>query len=493
MEPRKWDKYKVLLLIIIIISAFAIRLYYFNLYQGQALWYDEADYLVRAKSFFLDQLIDAPYLDRKPVIMTSIWSGILALGGTVITIKFFQVLISVLGVYAIYLLGKEVKSKELGLIMAAFLSVFWLHLFFSIRVLLDEPTLTTTIFAVLFFVKWIKSNKLKHALIAGALSSLAMMMFYVPLYLIVIYVLFLLLIKRQKLFMDKNFWYAIGIYILTFVPLMIWWYVNYGNPLFGFISYHGTSKIVEGYDHGFFGYLRVIPFALLTPMFVVFILGLGKSLLDIFSSFDLIIKRQVKSLDWDLFFFIWLLLFPLITSTQIVHVEPRYMFPAFVPVFYFMAKFLLFLKTLAEQYLKNPKVKPFLGVALIVVVLLLSYSQLTYADAAIEAKSVSFEAEQLAGLWLKDNMAEDEMFITCNQAVVFQYYSERFGYAFGKNETRADGYIEDYHPKFAILNAYNADCTFDYFLNETKFTPAQVYFMDPEQTQAVTVIYKVNY
>ena len=492
MEWKKLSTYTILLLVILLF-AFGVRMYYYSNYGDQALWYDESEYLLRSESFVMDSLEDAEGIsERRPVLMPLIWSGVIALGGGELTIKFLQVLISVLGIYFMYLLGREVKGEKLGLIMAALMSFFWMHIFFSIRIMLDEVTLAVTVLAVYFFVRWYKKKRLKDAIYTGVLSGVALLLFYIPLYLVALFLAFLIILSRQKFLKEKTFWYGVLAYVLTLTPWLLWSWVKYGNPLYGFTSYHGSWEVLPGYDYGLWGFIKVIPTSLFISMFVFFLFGLAKSLFDVVISIDHIVKRKTKKYDWDLLFLFWMCGVTLALAIEIIHVEPRYMMPAFVGVFYFLAKGLVFLY---EAIIKNVKVKNVKIAASILIMLILVYfafTQVTYADSLIETKAEGFEHEKTAGYWLAENMGEDDFTLVCNNVVSYQAYSGISMKAFGSNETRLESMIVEYDADYVVLSAYSADCTFDYLIGHPeKFNPVQVYYFDEAQTQAVVVIYEI--
>jgi 4-amino-4-deoxy-L-arabinose transferase-like glycosyltransferase len=490
---KKYDRTTILLSLIILV-AFILRLYYFIKFGDQALWYDEADYFLRAKVMAFQELADAPYAARKPVFMVFIWTAILKLGLGELFMKFIQVIISTVTVYGIYLLGKEVRSKEAGLILATLLTTFYLHLFFSIRVMLDEPAFFATVFAAYFFVKWYKSRKTKDIVWAGIFTGLAIQIFYIPAYLLAVFFIFLLFTDRLKFFKDKQSWYALLALGLSVLPWLIWSWLVLGDPFYGFRAYQGTGEVLVGYDSGLDGFFKVIPTALFAPLFAMFVAGLVKVFLDIYVNFKQIVQRKTKRYDMDIFFLIWLILFPIALAIEIVHVEPRYMLPAFIPAFYFIATALLFFKTIIEKNVVHKYAKQ---ISILLVVLFLvytSFTQVSYADDLISLKSVGFEQEKPAAAWLEENTEEDDYFVSCNQQVIFQAYTGRNGAAFGTNIEALDQMIEENKPKYLILDAYVGDCAFEHPQeNPEQFELVKIFFADEAEQQPVILIYEVLY
>jgi 4-amino-4-deoxy-L-arabinose transferase-like glycosyltransferase len=481
------------LLAFILIFAFVVRMYYFLQHGNQALWYDEADYMLRSQSMAFG-IEDSLYAHKKPVLMPLLWSVFLKIGLGEIFIKLVQVLISTVTVYFVYLLGKEAKSKEVGLIMAGLLATFYLHIFFAIRVMLDDPAIMFTVLAMYFFIRWYKYHKLKDSVLAGLFLSLSIQVFYIPMYLGALFLVFLWVTRRLNFLKDKQVWVALGVLVASIIPWLFWNFLQYGNAFFWYLSYSGTGSVLEGYDHGLFGFLKVFPDTLFTPMFVAFALGLLLVVLDFYFNWSAILRRKTKKFDMDILFFGWLAIVPLALSKVIVHVEPRYMLPAMVAAFYFVAVCLMFVCTVIYEKAFKKRWKELAFVLVFLFVIFVSVSQLSYAHTLIESKSSGFEQERFAGYWLNQNLEEDEVYITCNQQVVLESYSARKSYAFGSKEERLIGYIEDYAPKYLVVDGYVGDCLFEYPDNHVdQFELKQVFFVDDAQTQPIVLIYEILY
>jgi 4-amino-4-deoxy-L-arabinose transferase-like glycosyltransferase len=476
-------------LIGIILTALAVRLYFFLQYGGQALWYDEADYLLRAKSiaFNLDW---AQLAERKPVLLPFVWSIILFFGGNEMIIKLSVVLMSVGCVYVLYLLGKEAYNTMVGLFMALFFGVFYLSLFHSIRVLLDHGALLATLISVLFFIKWYKDNRARDILIAAVAASLAIQVFFVPLYLVYLFAVFLAFMRPLEFYKDKAILKAILTLALVFLPMIIFWYVNYGDPFFGFSQYFGTGNPNPDAQHnGILGMIMVIPSALFTPLLMVFLIGLIKTIADIYLNFNQILHRKNKNYDIDIFFLFWLLLVVTALGVVFLQVEPRYMFPGMIPAYYFAAMGLYFLWIILKKYSK-----PIATIMLIIFLAYVSHSHIVAGNQLIEYKSTSFQQEKFAGYWLEENLEKDEIFLSCNQVAVLEAYSGRQAYGFGINTTKAEEHIELHHPKYLVIDGYYGDCAVDYPGNNLDtFKLVQAYFVDETRTQPIVLIYEVIY
>ena len=494
MKDKLWKNRHLILLLVILVFAFFVRFDFLTDYSDQGLWYDEGEYLLRAESIAFDGLEDPEGVaERRPVLMPAFWSLILFFGGGEFAIKFSQVIISVLTILFVYLLGKEAHSKNLGLIMAALLAISWLHIFFSIRIVLDEAALMFSILAMYFFIRCTKKSSLLNAVMTGLFTALAVMSFYIPLYLIPLFLVYLFFTKKLDMFKDKNFWYGVLAFVLALAPWLLWSYIVHGDPLFGLTQYHGTGQIEEGYDFGILGFFRVFPAVAFAGMMIVFLIGLIKSLIDVGLSFDLIWNRKIKKLDMDVLFFGWLLIVPIALGIEIVHVEQRYMFPAFIALFYFLGKGVLWLKDVIDKNVSKAKEAKYLSLILIILLMVyLSFVQLSYADAVIDGSSSSFQQQREAGDWLSENMELEDNFVACSYVVVYQAYSERQGYAFGMDVELMDEVIEKYDPKYLVADAFTPDCAFEEIVSrEDQFKQTAVFYYDEAETQPIVVIYEV--
>src|SRR3989338_8523931 len=111
-----------LLILIIIIFAFALRMYYFMLTKSQPLWWDEAAYGSLAKNIVFDGRWSDTFLIQKesfirPMLFPKFWAILLKVGMQEVGARFFlEFLPSILSVIFVYLIAKELYSKNVALI-----------------------------------------------------------------------------------------------------------------------------------------------------------------------------------------------------------------------------------------------------------------------------------------------------------------------------------------------------------------------------------------
>ena len=119
--------------------ACGLRLWWFT--ANQAIWPDEAAYMLIAKTFAGLSDYEAPAV--RPVLLPLLWSGLYRLGFGESATRVTAMLLSVASVWLLYALGRELYGKSVAAIAALLLCVSPPHLFFSQRLLTDLPALAT--------------------------------------------------------------------------------------------------------------------------------------------------------------------------------------------------------------------------------------------------------------------------------------------------------------------------------------------------------------
>ena len=161
-----------------------------------------------------------------------VWIGhtfhIAALNYTALSLRIAPAIIGIVTVWAIYLLGKELYNKNVGLIAAAALTVSAWHIQFSrngFRAILAPLALTLLFY---FFIKAYREGKLKYYIATGVTFALG---FYTYLSfrmapLVLIALLIFILVKDKK-FLSKNLksisWMA-GAFLVVMIPMFIHFY-----------------------------------------------------------------------------------------------------------------------------------------------------------------------------------------------------------------------------------------------------------------------------
>ena len=475
-------------LVAVLVFAVAIRLYYFFLVGNQPLWWDEAVYGSLAKNLITHQWNGTDLITGethiRPIIFSIMWASLLLLKIPESGVRFILVLIpSILSVFFVYLIGKEVFNKRVGIISSFIFSVMWIHLFYSLRLLTH---ITADVFAfasVYFFIKSVKSElNLKLFSISLFLISISTLIRYPNGLFLSAYLIILIL--NKKLYLNKvKFWYA-G--IIGLLPLLIFFAVNlvlFGNIFPALLGgdYLGVSDGEKVNYPINFGLLNFIPILLQKTFFIFFIFGVLIILFELVLGYNFILKNKTF-----LNYILLLLIFAVTFSFYIFYlryVDDRYL----TPLFFIMASFSSFGIDKIQEFIK--KYNKIIPVIFVLAVLLVgAYYQVIYADNLIKQKASSFLQIRQGFEWIRDNTPKDSLIMGDGPYVI--YYSER-NYFFMNSTT--DPRLENADYFVAHIFGSQPDYVMQYMVgNQKKWNPIKAYFLDEQNTQPVVIIYQNN-
>lgn len=163
-------------------------------------------------------------------------------------------LAGIISIWLVYLIGKELKDRNTGLISALFLSVISYHVWIS-RIGLQESLLIVFILASLYFflknlkvdlTKLGKVGKLPPFLLFGLFFGLALLVKYTAV-IFLIPIFFYLLVYRRDLLASHQFWLSLVFSLILFSPVIIYnlqLYQNFNHFDFQF-SYLLSQQVTE--------------------------------------------------------------------------------------------------------------------------------------------------------------------------------------------------------------------------------------------------------
>lgn len=459
----------------VILLGLIIRLYFFFKTFNQSLWWDEADYMALAKSFTLGTPeMTAPWRARG---MSVIFGILYYFGANEIFNHLVIVAFSTAAVYITYLFGKEMYTKKVGLIAAVLMSFLWIHLFWATR--FSAETMGLVFFgaaAYLFWKGYVKNENKWYTIISGALIGYGIFLYESVASILLFLFVFLLVTEKFKFLKNKKFWY--GLLGLTLILCLVFmYYYNIYGQIFPRVNRIIEGSLSEGAEldqklatEGIwsvivtsFTFIVYMPDYLRWPLLIFFCIGLTK-FLNLILGFDILIKNNDEKLKKD-FFVLWgaislIFIFGVYLAVTKAYYEPRYLFPAYPFMMIIAAQGILVIADTLEKH------KQKLGtIAIIVMIIIVGYSHLTYANSLIENKMTSFSQEPAAGQWLKEHTNPGDRIYACTQAVPLLYYSERYVGTFRYNLTQLDEQIANEKVKYIVVDLYYFDCNLTY-INE---------------------------
>ncbi len=490
------DPWLVLLVIILILGS-AVRIYYINI--DQAAWWDAADYLSGAKVIGGRIPVDYNYEfnPRRPFFLPLLWGGLYRLGFDELAINITELLFSIAAILLVYLVGKEMYDKKVGVIAAFGMAVYWEHIFYTPRFMTEVPATALWLAMVYFFWKgYVKKEKpRKNLLLAGVFAGWGFFTRLTSILFALFLLLFLLITDKLKFLKNKNIWLALLVAVLIMTPFLIYTQVQGGGLA-------QTTRLGERYDvvKGFKGIMEYVGFFynihdasfLFLPFFILFLFGLIYLLVSLILGFDLLIKGDEVELKKIVFLFLWILVF-LVNFGAFTGpnnpMQPRYLMYAVPAMMIIVAVGSLKIYDFLKKYNK------YVAVGLVSILIIAGgYYQLNHAVLITKDKQGSYYAVKQAGLWLKENSNKNAIIVSES---IYQnlYYSERNTYLFNKTEEEFNQFVRDKKPDFMVISVFEPYFTPEYVYtwaekHQNNIRGAKAYYADPEGQQALLVVYQ---
>ena len=471
--------------IAILVFAIAIRLYYFILTNGQPLWWDESEYAAFANTI----AHGFPYeISAQRVILFPVLISILfKIGFGEMAAKFLLVLIpSMLIILFTYLFVKEMYDKKIAILTAFMSSIFWIHLFYTQRLMNDELSFLFGLVAFFLFWKgYIKGNNKLYIYLSSFLITLSFLLRPAGIYYAAILIIFLLITEQHKFLFKARLWMMVVVFFLTYLPHMIWSYFYHG------MFYALQNAANPGQEAFGWNVISLIPIYTEKALFIAFIIGLF-TLLPMVLNFDRIIKGS-KKYNADLLM-VLLILFNLAINIFVLRsFEDRWLMPMSLAIFIFSSKGLISIyEFIKKNFNKN------LAVILIIAILLFgAYEHINHGDQIIKLRKDSYFQVKEAGLWIKENSNPgDKVF----SASVPQnaYYSQRETFRFNQftsteeNETQFLNFLNENSIRYYVVSVFEVYPAYMISLPAKYpqvFVPLRV-FQSGEQP--ILIIYEIN-
>ena len=213
------DKHN-LILILILLFAFIVRMYFFFNTIEQPLWWDEAQYGEQARRLGLDLGTNDIWYYRRTMLLPVFWSFLFMIGLGEASLRFTEVLFSVLLVFATYLVAKEFFDKKAGLMAAFGVAFARIILFETTRLLNSAPSAAFMLLAVYFFYKgYLKENKTKDIYLAALFASLAMSFRFAAFLALISFVLLMLIKEKGRIWKNKHIIGAALLFLLILLQV----------------------------------------------------------------------------------------------------------------------------------------------------------------------------------------------------------------------------------------------------------------------------------
>jgi mannosyltransferase len=195
-------------LILVLITAIGAILRFYNLSE-KSLWLDEASTLAMSNQSLIN-IWNTGYLDNNPPLFHYLTNVMLVFGQSEFVLRFLPAVFGIVTIVVVYLIGKEFKDENTGLIAAALVAFSPFCLNYAQEAYSYAMVLLVASLMFLFYLKAIKTNERNNWLLFGVCSALAFWThFYLAIAIIVIYVYTVILIIASNREWIKGFVYAV--------------------------------------------------------------------------------------------------------------------------------------------------------------------------------------------------------------------------------------------------------------------------------------------
>lgn len=492
-------------LIIVVVFAFLVRLYFFNLNSGHPLWWDEAEYMATAKKLAFN--IPFEISPHRPPLFMYLAALLFEGGFGENAIQFWLVLVPSLAlVVATFYLGKEMYDEKVGIIAALLMAVNWSILFWTARIQPDFFSMFFQVLAVFFMWKHWKNPNAKFVILAGVFSALGFHFKVSGLLAPLIIGVFSFVKDRFSIFKQKYYYYFLLAFILSLIPYIVWSYLSF-NSITPLAKEYSDDVLEKGpfgwYTLNFFiglttpGLMSIGQiFTIKSILFVLFLVGLIMAL-EVFLYGEVLIKDRKKCFNADLFCITTLVIVSAFYIFWIKGADDRWVFLWLPFVFVLTGKAVLFVY---DTIKKHQKTLAFLVVGLFLLIGV--YAQLQHANNLIKIKKDSYKPVKDAALWIKENSLPSDKVSTLSVTQTV-YYSERNVTNYAKIESIQDflEYLKKEKPRYVIYSIYEPAIfneKMKWFMeylqsNPEELNPVQAYFLDAQKKQLALVIFEVNY
>lgn len=420
--------------IILAVVSLLVRAYYLNLTTGQAVWWDEANYLVKAKSLALG-LPDTGYDAGRPIVPSILMAPFFALGLGELGVRIALNICSLCSIYLLYRLGKQLLNPWVGLIAAALFSTHYLNLFYSERIMCEIPYVTSALLALCFFL----SNRPALVWLSGPLFALTVLLRY-PAVVIPLAVLAFVFLSEPKTAVRRKEYY------IAFVLAAL---VAASDLAFrGGATLRGGSHLMATETLGVrLGRLAVAFQSfkiLLHPiLFIVFVLGLCLALWYLFhrKSYP---GKFVKS--HLLLILLWI--GPILIQGLVFnHLENRYLIATIPPALLIIGSFLHWCSQNCPKDFKEV----FEPVALLLIIYI-CWSQAAYSNRLIKERRLTYHELKTAGLWLKTQEGPGR--VVSKSVAQLTYYSERPGVSLPNTQAELMEVLKGENNRYLVISAF---------------------------------------
>ena len=201
-----------------------LLLRFYNL-GGNSLWLDEASTLTFARQTLAGIWESTAGGEFNPPLFYWLEHGMLLFGESEFVLRLLPALLGVLTIPVVYLVGKEFRDRDVGLIAAALLAFSPFHIFYSQEARAYAPMLFFFSLALLFYVRASRSDETRSWVFFGLFSAVAFWMHFYAIVPVAVLILHALVTRagdiRRDLRSARNPAISVVAFVAASLPLLI--------------------------------------------------------------------------------------------------------------------------------------------------------------------------------------------------------------------------------------------------------------------------------
>lgn len=412
------DKRKIFLtsLAVILVAGFLLRL--FPLRGGYHYW-DETVYLQHAEIMTGESPNNYNEFEFRPILFPLTLAGVFLISHSLLSAHLAVVGLSSLVIILVYILGKELYSRQTAIIAAAIYAVSPLGIVLSHDILVDPILPLFWILTAFSLTRALRTDKRTYFVLTGLMAAFAVLMKFTSL-VILPAIAFIVLISyfrdnqtdidalvtqaRSFVIEQKNWLMVVGFFAGT-LPYLLWSYLEFGSALHVFAA----ALTKSGARDAFITYLNGWNKYLLAPLYVGIPLFFWK----------IELKRLENYLPVIFFLSLYL---PL--QFFLANKEHRFLMPVLPFIVLIAAEGLRKLRS--GEIFDNLKLSKSIFAFLIITSLVMIPSSMQERNVFAQGLSTDWEAPVMeTGEWLNQNTDEEALVYTNYQYPALGYYSKR--------------------------------------------------------------------
>ena len=225
------------LFVVLLIFALGLRAYYFTLTKDQPLWWDEAEYMLKAKALALGTP-DTGWWEARPILLPFLGAGLLTIGLGEVTIRLAWIVLSTATLALIYRISTILFNKRVGVCAVALASVSYIDVFYAMRILVDGPQVFFVTLAALLMVssQYAKGGRYGAGAVFPVLVVGVALRFTAAIFVPVV-VAFLLATRGMAALKARAWHVSVALGVLVALPMLLYFWHLYGNPFHPFFSH----------------------------------------------------------------------------------------------------------------------------------------------------------------------------------------------------------------------------------------------------------------